>query len=81
MRAVDNTSCFNFSIEFILGTDASNQRKWVVLSQIQSDGQARVIAYASHLLSKSERHYCIVCKELLALIILNQYLLKRKFNL
>ena len=62
-------------------TDASNQGKWAVLSQIQSDGQARVIAYASHLLSKSERHYCIVCKELLALIILNQYLLKRKFNL
>ena len=44
-----------------------------------------MIAYASRLLSKSERHYCITCKELLAVVVFlnhfRQYLLGRKFIL
>ena len=68
----------------MLDTDVSDQGIGAVLSQIQSDGQERVIAYASRLLSKAERHYCITCKELLAVVFLNhfrQYLLGRKFIL
>ena len=69
----------------MLGTDVSDQGIGVVLSQIQSDGQERVIAYASHLLSKAERHYCITRKELLAVVVFlyhfRQYLLGRKFIL
>ena len=56
-----------------------------MLSQIQSDRQERVIAYASHLLSKGERHYCITHKELLAVVVFlnhfRQYLLGRNFIL
>ena len=75
----------DFTKEFLLDTDASDQEIGAVLSQIQSNGQERVITYASCLLNKSERHYCITRKELLAVVtFLNhfrQYLLGRKFIL
>ena len=75
----------DFSREFLLDTDASDQGIGAVLSQIQSDGQERVVAYASRLLSKSERHYCVTRKELLAVVVFlhhfRQYLLGRKFIL
>ena len=75
----------DFSREFLLDTDASDQGIGGVLSQIQSDGQERVVVYASRLLSKSERRYCITCKELLAVVVFlhhfRQYLLGRKFIL
>ena len=60
----------DFTKEFKLDTDASDQGIGAVLSQIQSDGQERVIAYVSRLLSKAERHYCITRKELLAVVVL-----------
>ena len=44
--------------EFRLDTDASNDAIGAVLSQVQ-DGEEKVIAYASRLLSKSERNYCV----------------------
>jgi len=50
---------------FILDTDASHDSIGAVLSQMQ-DGHEKVIAYASHKLSKAERAYCITRKELLA---------------
>ena len=59
----------DFSKEFLLDTDASDQGIGAVLSQIQSDGQERVVAYASRLLSKSERRYCVTRKELLAVVV------------
>ena len=75
----------DFTKEFMLDTDASDQGIGAVLSQIQSNGQERVIAYASRLLSKAERHYCITRKELLAVVVFlnhfRQYLLGRKFIL
>ena len=65
--------------------DASDQGIGAVLSQIQSDVEERVVAYASRLLSKSERHYCVTRKELLAVVVFlyhfRQYLLGRKFIL
>jgi hypothetical protein len=50
---------------FILDTDASHDCVGAVLSQLQ-DGQEKVIAYASHKLTKAERAYCITRKNLLA---------------
>ena len=68
-----------------MDTDASDQGIGAVLSQIQSDGQERVVVYANRLLSKLERRYCVTCKELLAVVVFlhhfQQYLLGRKFIL
>lgn len=50
---------------FILDTDACHDGIGAVLSQVQ-EGKEKVIAYASHKLSQSERQYCITRKELLA---------------
>ena len=75
----------DFTREFILDTDASNQGIGAVLSQIQSDGQEQVVAYASRLLSKTERRYSVTRKELLAVVVFlnhfRRYLLERKFIL
>ena len=53
--------------ELILDTDASNDGIGGVLSQVQ-DGQERVIAYGSKVLSKAERNYCVTRRELLAVV-------------
>lgn len=55
-----------------------------VLSQEHDHGNERVIAYGSWLLSKPERHYCVPRRELLAVVLLNQfrpYLLGKHFKL
>jgi len=59
----------DFTKEFLLDTDASDQGIGVVLSQAQSDGQERVVVYTSRLLSKSERKYSVTRKELLAAVV------------
>ena len=67
---------------YILDTDASNIALGAVLSQVQ-EGQERVIAYASRLLSKQEANYCTTRKEMLALVYytqsFRQYLLGKPF--
>lgn len=58
----------NFTNPFILDTDASNVAIGTVLSQLDEHGKERVIAYGSRLLTKSERQYCVTCRELLAVV-------------
>ena len=71
-------------VDFILDTDASNSGIGAVLSQIQ-DGLERPIAYASRVLSKSQRRYCTTTREMLAVVRFTDhfghYLLGRKFVL
>ena len=49
-------------------TDASETGIGAVLSQQDPDGTEHIIAYASHLLTKPERNYCVTRKELLAVV-------------
>ena len=75
----------DFSLPFILDTDASSSGIGAVLSQKHADGQEHVVAYASRTLSKSERRYCTTRRELLAVISFMKqfrpYLLGRHFTL
>ena len=52
---------------FVLDTDASDHRVGAVLSQVQ-DGVEKPTAFATRTLSKSERNYCVTCRELLAIV-------------
>ena len=67
--------------DFILDTDASGNGIGAVLSQIQ-DGDEKVLAYASHKLSRPERNYCVARRELLAVVVylkhFKQYLYGQK---
>lgn len=73
----------DFSLEFILDTDASGEGSGAVLSQLV-DGRERVIAYASRKFSKSERRYSVTRQELLAVVTavkhFRHYLFGRKFR-
>ena len=53
---------------FILDVDASGTGLGAVLSQQQDNGQERVIAYASRLLSDAETRYAVTKRELLAAV-------------
>ena len=57
---------------FILDTDASQTGIGAVLSQ-ECNGTERVIAFASRVLSKAERKYCVTRKELLAVVTFIQH--------
>ena len=52
---------------FILDTDASDVGIGAVLSQ-EVDGDERVVAYGSRVLTKQERRYCVTRRELLAVV-------------
>ena len=75
----------DYEREFILDTDASDTGIGAVLSQVQEDGSERIIAYASRVLTKPERRYCVTRRELLAVVCFVQhfrpYLLGRHFLL
>ena len=75
----------DFSRPFILDTDASDTGIGAVLSQQDHEGKERVIAYASRVLSKPERNYCVTRRELLAVVHFTKhfrpYLLGSKFTL
>ena len=77
-------SYLDLDAEFILDTDASDQGIGAVLSQV-IDGEGKVIAYGSQVLTKQERRYCVTRKELLAVVhfvkIYRHYLVGRKFVL
>ncbi len=57
----------DYTLPFILYTDASRDGLGAVLSQMQEDGQERVIAYASRGLRPSEKNYPAHKLEFLAL--------------
>ena len=63
----------DFTRTFILDTDASDTRIGAVLSQSMEDGCEHVIAYASRVLTKPERHYCVTRRELLAVVTFVQH--------
>ena len=75
----------DFQRPFILDTDASDTGIGGVLSQVDDQGQERVIAYGSRLLTKPERKYCVTRRELLAVVTFvrqyRPYLICRKFTL
>ena len=74
----------DYELPFILDTDASNVGIGAVLSQRQSDGSERVIAYGSRTISRPERRYCVTRRELLAVTFVQHfrpYLLGREFLL
>ena len=57
----------DWSRSFIFDTDACDMAIGV-LSQSDPDGNEHIIAYASRLLTKPERNYCVTYKELLAVV-------------
>ena len=62
----------DFEKEFILDTDASFDTIGAVLSQKDTYGRERVIAYGSHKMNKHELGYCVTRKELLAIYYFTQ---------
>jgi len=62
----------DFSNEFVLTTDASNQGVGAVLSQGPT-GKDLPVAYASRSLNRAETHYTTRDKELLAIVWVTKY--------
>ena len=75
----------NWSWPFILDTNASDTGIGAVLSQLQEGGNRCVVAYASRVLSKQEKNYCVTRRELLAVVTFlqhfRQYLLGTPFTI
>ena len=57
----------DFSLPFVLDTDASGDGLGAVLAQ-NVDGVERVVAYASRALSRTEIKYCATRREMLVLV-------------
>ena len=52
---------------YVVDIDASGAGQGAVLSQIQN-GEENVISYFSRCFSRSERNYCVTCRELVAAV-------------
>ena len=65
MQCPYSSFCF---AEFVLDTDASGESIGAVLSQKSEEGDEKVIAYYSKVLSRTERQYCVTRRELLAVV-------------
>ena len=68
----------DFSKEFILTADASNEAIGGVISQIDDEGNDRPVTFASRALSSAERNYSALEREALAVIFMlerNRYFL------
>ena len=63
----------DYSRPFILDTDANDFGIGAVLAQHDDDGHECVVAFASRTLSKSERRYCVIRRELLAVVVFTQH--------
>ena len=74
----------DFSLPFVLDTDASRDGLGAVIAQ-NVDRVERVVAYASRALSRTEKKYCATRREMLALVWaahhFRPYLYRRKFTL
>ena len=77
--------CPDFSLPFVLQTDASGRAIGAVLSQVVGDGEEHPVAYYSRKLLPREEKYSTVEKECLAIILGIQtfrvYLLGRPFTI
>ena len=74
----------NWSQPFIIDTDVSDPEIGAILSQLDEEDNEHVVAYVSHVLSKAERKYCVIRKELLSVVFLQhfwQYLLTQPFTI
>jgi hypothetical protein len=75
----------DFSKPFRLSCDASGVALGAVLSQLNREGQERPIAFASRILSKTERKWCVTEREAFAIVwsinYFRSYLLGNKFEL
>ena len=78
------TTLPRFHLDFILDTDASGEGLGAILLQI-INGREHVIAYASQVLSRTERKYCATRREMLAVVWgtrhFRPYLYGRRFTL
>lgn len=58
----------DYNLLFIRDADASDTGLGAVLSHVHSNGKEHVIAYVSRTLTKIECCYCVIHKELLAVV-------------
>ena len=74
----------DMKLEYILDTDASLDGVGAVLPQVQG-GKEMAIVYYNKTFSAAEKDYCVICRELLAIVLATKrfrpYLYGRKYHL